>query len=240
MLRGQRIHRNVRTPLTKNPLATLIQSVAVAFLHHIFQQAPDGFYPIHQLVEFRKFLPGESSPSFGSPGDSAETEKQLPDLVQRKTELARALDDRQAIERCLVVASLPAHSHSGRKEPDSLVVANRGGLQANLPGDLGNRQWRHDCILRLGHPNCQFELTRRFENTPCLKVDFKLHRVQRRLLSTTNRGALRDRPGRPIGQVVIRIHILAELIDACILAAGRWQYERYNLYEPAAEFARFP
>jgi hypothetical protein len=47
-------------------------------------------------------------------------------------------------------------------------------------------------------------------------------------------------PGRPIGQVVIRIHIFAEPIDASILGAGRWQYEWNNLYEPAAEFACFP
>jgi hypothetical protein len=29
----------------------------------------------------------------------------------------------------------------------------------------------------LRHPNCQFELIKTFENTPCLKVDFKWHGV---------------------------------------------------------------
>jgi hypothetical protein len=83
------------------------------------------------------------------------------------------LNDCQAIQGCLVVASLPAHSQGGRKEPDSFVVANSGGLQSNLPGYPGNRQWRHGCILGLRRLDCQFELTKIFENTACLKVNFK-------------------------------------------------------------------
>lgn len=126
------------TAALKYALATLIQRFAVAFLHHVFQQALHGFYPLHQMVKFREFLAGEGSPSLRGSSDIAETEKQLADFVQRKTELAGTLDDCQAIEGGFVVASLPAHPQGGRKKTDSLVIANRGRLQADLPGDLGN------------------------------------------------------------------------------------------------------
>ncbi len=179
MFRGRRFHRDVSTGASKYSPATLIQGIAVTFLHHAFQQAPYGFYPIHQMVEFHEFLPGQRSPSLRSLCDTAETEKQLPDFVQRKTELARALDDCQAIKSCRVVASLAAHSQGGGKKSDSLVVANRGGLKSNLPGYLRNRQLRHDGILRLRRFDYQIEPTKRFESSLCLKVNFRLHPISK-------------------------------------------------------------
>ena len=47
-------------------------------------------------------------------------------------------------------------------------------------------------------------------------------------------------PGTRVGQVAIRIHNFAEPIDVFTAGAGRWRYERNDLYEPAAEFASFP
>jgi hypothetical protein len=46
----QRFHRNICAAAPKYPLATLLQSVAATVLHHLFQQAPHRFYPIHQTV----------------------------------------------------------------------------------------------------------------------------------------------------------------------------------------------
>lgn len=189
VLHGPRFHCGTRTIALKNTFATLIQRFAVALLHHLFQQAPHGFYPIHQAVEFCEFLPGERPPPFRSPGDIAETEEQLADFVQGKTELARPLDDCQAVERCRVVSSLPAHSHGGRKKSDSLVVANRGSLKPDLPGYFGNRQWRHDHILRLQLPECQTEVTDPSKKSSCLKVNFKLHATPRLPGMSTNSGA---------------------------------------------------
>jgi hypothetical protein len=46
----QRFHRNICAAAPKYPLATLFQSVAATVLHHLFQQAPYRFDPIHQTV----------------------------------------------------------------------------------------------------------------------------------------------------------------------------------------------
>jgi hypothetical protein len=191
LLRGQRGGCCIRTIALKDSLATLIQRFALALLHHLFQQAPHGFYPIHQGVEFREFLPGESSPAFRSPGDVTETEKQLADFVKRKTKLARALDDCQAIEHGGVVASLAAHSHGRGEQPDSLIVADRRSVKPDLPGYFGNRQWGHGNILRSRQSDCQFKLTNKPANNACLKVDFKLHRAHRRLVRRTKHSAWR-------------------------------------------------
>ncbi len=47
---GERFHSNICAAAVKYPLATLLQSVAATVLHHLFQQAPHRFYPIHQTV----------------------------------------------------------------------------------------------------------------------------------------------------------------------------------------------
>ena len=57
---GFRRHISIRAP--KYPLATLIQGVAAAVLHHLLEQAPDCSYSVHQNIEFselslRQLLP---------------------------------------------------------------------------------------------------------------------------------------------------------------------------------------
>jgi hypothetical protein len=53
----QRFHRNIRAATPKYRLITLFQSVAATIVHHLFQQAPHRFYPIHQIVWFRELFP---------------------------------------------------------------------------------------------------------------------------------------------------------------------------------------
>jgi hypothetical protein len=50
---GFRHHISIRAP--KYPLATLIQRIAAAVLHHFLEQAPDFPYPVHQNVKFCEF-----------------------------------------------------------------------------------------------------------------------------------------------------------------------------------------
>jgi len=170
----QGFHRNICAAALKYPLATLLQSVAAAILHHLFQQAPHRFYPVRQTVQFREFFPRQRLPALRGASDIAKTEEQLTDFIQRKTEPPCPLNDCQAIKRCGVVPSLAAHSLGWRKQSDLFVVANRGRLQANLLCHFGNRQLRHGRILMSRHPDSHLEMKRYLQNTACLKVDFKL------------------------------------------------------------------
>jgi hypothetical protein len=123
----------------KYDLATLIQGVASALRHQLFEHASHCFYSIHQIIQLRKLSLRERSPAFRSASDVAETKEQVSDFSQCKTELTRTLNDCQPVKRCGVVSSLPAHSRGAGKESNSLVVPNRGCLESNLSRHLGNR-----------------------------------------------------------------------------------------------------
>jgi hypothetical protein len=56
--------------------------------------------------------------------------------------LTRTLNNCQAVKRCGVVSSLPAHSRGPGKQSNSLVIANCRCLESNLSRHLGNRQSR--------------------------------------------------------------------------------------------------
>jgi len=92
----------------KYALAALIQSVASAFPHQHFQHASHCLYSVHQLIQLGKLSLGEGSPALGGASYIAETEKQVADLIQCKTELTRRLNDRQAVQQRGIVTSLTA------------------------------------------------------------------------------------------------------------------------------------
>src|SRR5713101_2944637 len=123
----------------KYALATLIQGVASALRHQLFEHASHCFYSIHQMIQLRKLSLGERSPALRRASDIAETKEQVTDFTHCKTELTRTLNDCQPVKRCTVVSSLPAHSRGAGKEPNSLVVPNRRCLEPNLSRHLGNR-----------------------------------------------------------------------------------------------------
>ena len=131
-------------------LATLIQGVALALRHQLFEHTSYCFYSIHQIIQLRKLPLGERSPAFRRASDVAETKEQMSDFSQCKTELTRTLNDCQPVKRCGVVSSLPAHSRGPGKQSNSLVIANRRCLESNLSRHLGNRQFWHKDIL--DHP----------------------------------------------------------------------------------------
>ena len=55
-------HISIHTP--KYALATLIQGVASALRHHLFEQASHCFYPIHQTVQLLHLSLSQRSPTF--------------------------------------------------------------------------------------------------------------------------------------------------------------------------------
>jgi len=99
----------------KYALATLIQGVASALRHQLFEHDSHRFYSIQKIIQLRKLFLGERSPAFRSASDVAETKEQVSDFSQCKTELARKLNDCQPVQRCGVVSSLPAHSRGPGK-----------------------------------------------------------------------------------------------------------------------------
>jgi hypothetical protein len=56
-------------------LAALIQRLAAAISHHLFQQAPDRLYPVRQIVEFRELSSGQLPPTLRSPRGIPEAEE---------------------------------------------------------------------------------------------------------------------------------------------------------------------
>ena len=99
----------------KYALATLIQGVASALRHQLLEHASHCLYSIHQIIQLRKLSLGERSPAFRGASDIAETEEQVSDFSQCKTELTRTLNDCQPVKRCSVVSSLSTHSRGPRK-----------------------------------------------------------------------------------------------------------------------------
>ena len=137
----------------KYALSALIQGVALALRHQLFEHASHCSYSIHQMVQLRKLSLGERSPAFRSASDVAETKEQVSDFSQCKTELTRTLNDCQPVKRCSVVSSLPAHSRGPGKQSNSLVIPNRRCLESNLSRHLGNRELGHNDILDQSFPS---------------------------------------------------------------------------------------
>src|SRR6202050_4060772 len=80
-VRRQSPQYNLSLSTPKYSRAALIQRLALAISHHLFQQAPDRLYPARQIVEFRELSSGQLPPTLRSPRGMAEAEEQLPDFV---------------------------------------------------------------------------------------------------------------------------------------------------------------
>jgi hypothetical protein len=150
----------------KYTLATLIQGVASALRHQLFEHASHGFYSIHQMIQLRKLSLGERSPAFRRASDIAEATEQMSDFTQGKTELTCTLNDCQPVKRGGVVSSLPAHSRGPWKQSNFLVIPNRRCLESNLSRHLGNRQFGHKDILDHACPINIRNIDRFFTKSP--------------------------------------------------------------------------
>jgi hypothetical protein len=106
----ERPRYDISIHVLKYAFATLIQGVASALRHQLFEHASHCFYSIHQLIQLRKLFLRERSPPFRGAGDIAEIEEQTSNFTQGKTELTRSLNDRQPVKRGGVVSSLSAYS----------------------------------------------------------------------------------------------------------------------------------
>jgi hypothetical protein len=96
----------------------------MALPHDFLQQALHGLDSVHQIIQLCQLSPGKRAPALGSSRDVAETEEELPNLAQRETDLAGSLDDGEAIQHGVVIASLPADPFTGKKDPDPFVIAD--------------------------------------------------------------------------------------------------------------------
>ncbi len=89
----ERSSYDISVRVLKYALAALIQGIASAIRHQLFEHASHCFYSIHQIIQLRKLSLGERSPAFRSASDIAETKEQVSDFSQCKTELTRTLND---------------------------------------------------------------------------------------------------------------------------------------------------
>ena len=124
-------------PLLQHLFAAFIQRVAAAALQPV-KQALHGLDLLHQRREFRQLSSREFLPAFGSRSVLAKTKEELPDFIERKPGLPRALDDREPLQRTAVVTSLSADALGGRKDSNLFVIAESRGPQAGLPRNRGN------------------------------------------------------------------------------------------------------
>ena len=152
----------------------LLESVTVASVDHLAEQATDGFYVGHQGIEFRQFAPRQLLPALGGASDVSESEEELADFFQAETQLAGALNDGEPIEDGGVVAPLPAAAGCRRQQSDLLVIPDGRGPQANLPRDLGDSEAGHPLIVKASAGGRARNLQIIYGFGPCLKVDFKL------------------------------------------------------------------
>jgi hypothetical protein len=83
---------------------------------------------------------GELVPSFRWTSSSRKSEKEFAYFFQGEPRFTGALHHRQAKEHAVIVTTLAILSDRRRKNPDLLVVANRGGAQTKHPRDIGDRQ----------------------------------------------------------------------------------------------------
>src|SRR5262245_5527526 len=119
-------------------LATLIQGIASALGQQLLEHASHRLNSIHQMIQLRKFSAGEFSPALRRARDVAETKEQVPDFIQRKTQLTRPLNDCQTVQHRGGITPLPTHPFRRRKQANLLVIANGGGPKSNLPCNLRN------------------------------------------------------------------------------------------------------
>jgi len=75
----ERSSYDISVRVLKYALAALIQGIASAIRHQLFEHASHCFYSIHQIIQLRKLSLGERSPAFRSASDIAETKEQVPD-----------------------------------------------------------------------------------------------------------------------------------------------------------------
>jgi hypothetical protein len=110
----------------------------VALLYDLPQQALHGLDTVHQVIQFCQLPPGQRAPTLGSSRDVAESEEELPDFLERETDLPRPLDDGKAVQHRIVIAPLPADSLARKKYSDPFVITDGRRAKPNLSRDVGN------------------------------------------------------------------------------------------------------
>jgi hypothetical protein len=66
--------------------------------------------------------------------------EQVPDVVEREARALRGVDDGEPAHRGIVIATLAAAAEGLGKQPDVLVITDRGGAPAGQPREFSDGQ----------------------------------------------------------------------------------------------------
>src|SRR5262249_13454186 len=85
-----------------------------------------------------------------------EAKEEFAGLREHEAELPRTLDEGQAVQHGVVIATLAAGPFGAGQQADALVIADRRGLQTDVAGYMRNGEVRHgsDPESRLGRSPC--------------------------------------------------------------------------------------
>ena len=92
------------------------------------------------MIKFCELSLGKFLPALRRWGIGTKAVEELPDLLQRESDLPGSLYDCQAIEHSFVISPLSAYALRGHENADLLVVPNCGRAEADLLGYGGYRQ----------------------------------------------------------------------------------------------------
>ena len=160
--------------MAEHGFAALLEGAAVAVVRKLFEQAAHCLDPGHLGIEFGELFSGKLAPTLGCGGDFVKTEEQFADLGEREAELARALDEGEAVKYGVVVAALATGALGAGQQPNALVIADGRRLKPGLAGHMGNGEPWHGLILRSPGGDYHGKLGNPGKNMSCLKVNFKL------------------------------------------------------------------
>ena len=131
------------TPSFEHGSSARIQRAAVAAFAKPLEQPAHGLDARSGRVQLGELALGEPPPSLIGSDPVAEACEQRADLLQREPRLPRALNDGQPVKGGFAEASPPVHPFGAREDPEPLVIADRGGVEPDLAGDLADGQVRH-------------------------------------------------------------------------------------------------
>jgi hypothetical protein len=129
-------------PSPKDSFAAFLQVTATAALQ-ADQECLHFLNLGKSSVEFRQFYLREFFPTFERRRAPTKAVEQPPNLIQGEAGLHGTTDQRQSIERGLIVMALSADPHGGNQQSDLLIVPDGRRAQPDLIGHVGNREMSH-------------------------------------------------------------------------------------------------
>ena len=134
----------MRNALGENARAALFDGLTVTAGLEAVEQVLHGLYLLDAGVEFGDLAIGYLLP----PGRHlSQAKEQLADFVQGKAGFLGSPEDGELMDRRHAVASLPADSRRGSQDAQLFVIADGGGTESDLAGNVGNGEVGHRFII---------------------------------------------------------------------------------------------